>query len=976
MFSSVRSLIPQLLSIALFCICLPETAAQQTPGHYYLVVDHSGSMLSRIRTGSDSGKTRWEVMRQRASAFVGRMPDGSSVWTGIFSARNPIIPLDSEDTNKGWLSLYSSKLESVTQRDRLTSSISTFAEPALSNGTWLYQATHEALKQLEIESERDPDGFYTVLIYTDGEDQGHGRTTAEMIKNPKSLVTRIELEKEIANLKKKLRNFNIVNVYRPQDESIRDAHVIRLLTNRLHLANPIVASRQEVEIGFQFRDDENLSLEGRPITLEWVASEAEGISVPPLRIQGGPFLLKNGIVKLNIDKMGEWPSGKDVRARIKVNYPQMDQTFLVPEGGEVIDLFFQAAEKPVIRDLLPANDSVFPIGRSINFSLTTLAKCEVEWDFGDGSSAKGNPASHVFERPGKSLVRVKVTDASTGLTESASITLNLNELKITLDPVLAELLPNKEIKFSATSVGDFRSYDWLVGGKVYGGKVRSDGARGTYLITKFDRPGPVEISVKGDGVAGGSVITAPTTILVKEVPAIRLTSPVPGDSLYFGSKRECRVEIEGVEANQVRFTLKSNGKELIPSRAVDVRREGQLRIATLPMMIPNLSEKIVADLQVETLGVEPSLQREIQVNLESEPAFIEIALPDGREPHIFRETPLRLESNAPIKSVRWNFGEGWIDGGEIQRHTWNRYGSHQIQATAKGPDGTDLIAATVEINIPVRPVTVDAKAIYKERVVGSQVAKVPVNATLELRSLIKGDVIGSRWLLDGVVMPEGQQTLVVKERGFKSLTFIADGTPESGGIEAAVATIEFRTSDKILFWAILAGIVFLMVVASRILLGNKWRFAQLHVGKKQGGSLSDGGNLTIPWRIRSWWTKRSEISMLHMDERTCPGWQGETRVRFEGGKDPKLLPFGPEWQESKIEAQGSKKLNRGYLKQWTFPRKPLMRLKRDLEHREGTINLTIPALKPGVIGRWPEFLFVCIVFSSVAATRMLYLWLY
>jgi hypothetical protein len=717
-------------------------------------------------------------------------------------------------------------------------------------------------------------------------------------------------------------------------------------------------------------------LEGRPISFEWITADADEVTAPPLAISGGPFVLKNGNIKLRLEKNGDWPLGRDVRARLKVNYPILDQTFLVPEGGSVVDFLFQGAEKPAIRDLLPANESAFPVGREISFSLSTLAGCEVTWNFGDGSSAKGNPVAHVFTEPGKPVVSVKVTDPRTGLSENADFTLNLSEIKISVDPLLVDVYPGKDVTLSATSLGSFRGYEWDVGGKIYVGKERSGEAKGTYLTTRFDRPGPVEIKVRGEGEVGGLAVAQPITILVKEIPAIRMTAPADGESLYFGSTRECRVEIEGVDANQVRFTLQAAGKDLVPPRVVDVRRDGLLRSAVLPLAIPILPEKLSANLMVESLGVVPSLRREVQVTLESEPAFVEIVMPEGREPHIHRETPLCLESNAQLKSVRWNFGEGWIDGNEVQRHKWDRYGAHKIKASAKGPDGSELIAAPLEVNVPIRPVKADPAVIYKGRKVGDQVSKVPVNATLELRSSTSGDVIGSRWFLDGAELPAGQQTVTIKERGFKTLQFFADATTEAGGKAAATASIEFRTSDKILFWVLTAGCFAVLGLAGRLLLGNKWRFAQLQVGKKVGGSLSDGGTLNMPWGIRSWWTKRAEVSMSELDKKTCPKWQGDTRVRFEGGRDPKLQPFGSEWQGSRLEPESSKNLNKTYMKQWTFSRKPLMRVKQDHEYRIGSINLQIHPLKPGVLGRWPELVFCGLSIGSVAVLRLLFEWLY
>jgi hypothetical protein len=950
--------------------------AEETPGRYFLVVDHSGSMLQKVKVGPASGRSRWDLMRERSAGFVSRLPDGSDVWIGVFSALPDRVQVNREDPFEGWLTPFRQTLDSPTERESLITRLQSFPEPNIANGTWLYQATGEALNQVALAGARDPDAYMTVLVYTDGVDQGHGRTNAEMLRNPGSSLSREQLEQLVARLRKNHRNFNIVNVYRPGDESILDAHVVRLLTNRLQLASPLCAPNHEVEIGFSFRDDERLKIGGKPLSLEWEESPSEGITIPPLSIQGGPFTLINGTIKVVLEKSGVWPAGRDIHARLRIKYSQLPQTFLVEEGGSSIDVYIQGAEAPSIRDLLPADGSAFPVGREIGFSLSTLADCDVTWDFGDGTTARGHSVRHTYAAPGEKRASVKVTDPRTQLNASANLTLELSELKLALDPFPMNVTPGKEITITASASGDFRDFDWDVGGRTYAGKARSDGAAGSSLSITFERPGPVEIKLRGNGRAGGFIETDPTTLLIRAVPAIRVTAPAPGESIYFGSTRELRAEVEGIEANSLRFTVISGSEIIMQARDVDVRREGSLRSAVLPWNVPMLEIKAEATLIVEPTGGNQSLRREIPIILESEPAHIEIVLPDGREPHIHQETPVRLETNARISEVRWNFGDGWREGSNVERHIWKSYGTFEIQVEAKGPDGSPLAAIPVEVKIPVRPASANSTVIYNGRAVGAEIAKVPVNSTLELQANTAGDVIASSWYLDGNRLPDGQKTITVKERGFKTLRLVADATPEAGGIEAASSTIEFRTSDKIVFWSLVAALFTALVVAARLLLGNKWRFAELHVGRKTEGSYSDGDRIKMPWGIKSWWTKRSEIAMAALDKKTCTAWNGDTRLRFESGKDPKLVALGRQWNNNRLNPESSKNLNPSYMKRWTFTRIPLTTIRQDHEHAKGSVNLMIPQLKPGIVGRWPEFLFMGFLLGSVAAVRLLFEWLY
>lgn len=961
------------LSLCLFA----GSWAQAQTGHYFMVIDHSGSMLQKIRVGADSGRSRWEVMRERAAGFVGRLPAGSFVWAGIFSARPPGVALDANDPYGGWLTPFSATLGDAATRGDFAAKLKAFPEPAIANGTWLYQATFEALEKVAMTGQRDPDAYMTVMIYTDGVDQGHGRTSAEMMRSPASACSREDLDARIEKLRKLHRNFNVVNVYRPGDESILDAHVVRLKTNRFHLASPLVRPEQSVDLEFQFQDDQRWSLEGRPIELEWLPQErpAEAAQIEML---GGPLLLHNGNHSVRMKVSGKGEAGSDLHAVLRLKYPKLDGVVLVEEGGSQVDFHFQGAKAPEIRDLHPADGASFPVGRKVGFSLTTLPGCEVEWNLGDGSILKGNPVVHAFGEPGSRQVSVKVTDSQTGLSVNGGIKLVITELQIRLDPTPAQILPGKTLELRATTVGQFRSVEWQVGERVYAGRPRRDGVAGSELTLIPDRPGTLSVRAWGDGVAGGRAETDQASVKVMEVPAIRLTAPADGEVLYFGSKREFRAEIEGVDANQLKFTLSTGGKELTPATTVDVRREGSVRSAVLPVVVPQLPQKTAARLRVETIGVQPSLSREINLRLEGEPATLALVLPGGREPRIHSEATVRLESNVKLSKIRWDFGEGWRDGGEIERQTWKAYGSHHIKAMAVAPDGTELQAVPVEVHVPVHAVTADASVLYKGRKVGAEVAKVPVNATLELKGVAKGDVMASHWLLDGVELPAGQETVTVKQRGFKTLEFVVDGTKEAGGAAAASAKIEFRTSDKILFWASVAGMLLALAAATRLLTGNHWRCAKIEVFKqaeKPGavrvGLPTRGRMINFPWTWSSWWTKRCVIAWPDLDKDFTRDWSKLCVLELQTGRDVTARAKGENSARIGLTPEDRNNQRQDYLQGWSFLR---AFVSKEEKSHYGALRIRFPKGKSGppLSSRWPELLLLITAGLSLLLLRRLY----
>ena len=807
-------------ALMLIFLCPGRANAQVSsgePGYYFLVVDHSGSMLTPIARGPEKGRTRWDLMRDRASGFVDRLPDGSHVWAIIFSAEDPVNP------NRPWFRTLSAQFNSKAERDNFTQVLQTYPEPGVANGTWLRQAIDMALDQAEAVGANKPDAFLTVMVYTDGVDEGHGRTRGDISRNKGSSITEAHLDARLSQLRRQYRNFNVVNVYRQGDESIRDAHVVRLLTNRLQLVSPLIRPRQQLSLEFAFRDTQLLALSGRPISL---SIEGEAGGVVPLKVTGGPFKLTSGKTVITIERGGDWPPGRDVRAMLRIGYPNIEGSYLVAEGGAAVDLLIQGAEAPSIRDLRPEPGAAFPTERDLLFSLTTLPDATVEWNLGDGRTLRGNPVSASFSDPGRRKVTVTVIDPKTKLSTSESLEIEVARFDIKLDAVAVPLIPNNMITLTATSEGNFDRFTWNVDGQLYPPSDRKDGKAGTALEIRFERPGPVRVSVAGEAKNGGRVESPPLILNVRPVPALRVTSPASGDVLYFGSSREFRVEVEGVQAHRIRFTLVgADGRPILPPKEVDVAQQGPLRVAVLSDKMPMLRGRVEATLRAESLGIEPALVREVPVVLEREATSIEVFLPDGPEPFIHRYTAVRLHASAPIVDLRWDFGDetGPVPGHDVERHIWTHYGDYRVRAVARDADGKQIESPPLAIKVPVRPVSAQPELIYEGKRVGIDTDRVPIKATLKLRATFAGDAQRIRWFLNGAERPAGEETMIVEQRGSHRLRLLVEGTPEAGSVES---TIEFHAGDPLTFWLASIGLAGLLILSGWVLLGNRWRFAE------------------------------------------------------------------------------------------------------------------------------------------------------
>lgn len=793
-------------------------AADGEAGHYFLVIDHSGSMLTPLKKGPEPRPTRWELMRERASGFIERLPEGADAWAIVFNAEDP-----APQGNKVWQRTFSRRLDSPAGRAQMIGFIGGYPAPARPNGTWLRQATSLALDQAERVGAGNPKAYLTVMVYTDGKDEGHGITSEEIRRNKGSTVSEEQLSKRIASLRQRFRNFNLLEVYRPGDESIRDAHVVRLSTNRVQLANPRIED-QQLHLEFAFRDSPALRLQGLPLKMTLETEDGRS-----LRLTGGPFKLTNGKVSVGVPRQDDWPPGKDVRATLKVQYPTFEDAYLVAEGGNTVDVLIQGAEKPGIRDLQPAAGSVHQVKSSVNFSLTTLAKADVEWNFGDGRTIRGNPVTHTFDAPGKREVSVTVTDPRSRLSETASISIEVVRYELKLDPFKPPYEPNKPYSFQASSEGEFLRYMWVVDGSEFKGAPRSDGAPGTTLSEYvFERPGEAQITVWGETRQGSIVKSDTRVVSVKPLPLLRVTSPSDRDVLYFGETRELRAEIEASNSQRVRFTLLANGEAIVPPKEVDVSNQGLIRVADWKLKVPDLKGQVKAELLVEALDSTPALKRSVAIVLERSPTTLEIELPDGREPYINRPARIRAAANAPITGLMWDFGEGdgLQPGGFLEQHTWKRYGSFTVRAVAKDADGTLIESSSIPINVPIRRVSVQPRLIYEGKVVGQDIDRVPVNATLKIDPGVDGDVTRVLITLDGEPYGTSPETLIVKTRGAHRFHVKADGTAEAGSDEREIA---FHTSDPVRFWALLVAVASLLTMMGWLLLGNRWRFAEFQV---------------------------------------------------------------------------------------------------------------------------------------------------
>jgi len=964
----------------------PEAASASRPGHYLLVIDHSGSMNIRIRSGEAQGRTRWELMRERAVDFVERLPEGSNLWGIVFRS------IDSQMPQQAWSETFEQTIASDDDRNEVLEFLRNYPAPANRNGTALYDAVGAALRRAEVIVSQDPSAYTTVLVYTDGVDQGAG--PANSGEQGSREFTREQIAELTAELKRRNRNFALVDVYTPHDESIRDAHIVRLQTNRFTLPSLRDAPRQEVELRFSFRDTDLVALEGGLLGI--VARGPEGGEPPPARVVDGPYQLVNGAVRVALEAEPHAVEAGYSKAVLQLAYEAPADVHIVGEGGEEIELEFQVDRSPEIRDLRPQGGSEFPVDHEIEFSLSTLEGADVLWDFGGGDSARGAVARHRYASAGDREVSVKVTDLATGLSAEASVAFRVVDLRLLVDPPSEPVKTGDRVRLTATATGTFLedSYQWVIEGQVVAGQPRSDGRPGTEIEYRFPRAG--EYRVEAHGRTERARVASPElSLVVEETPRLRLVSPVTGETLYYGEEYEIIAELEGVTADHIVLAASdAEGEPLMDGREAGVSLEGAVRRARTRFRLPLSGEPRTVVFRAsppEGSGLAPA---ETEVRIEDAPAEVFLVSLEGPELRWGRPGGFELRSNRSFEEVRWNFddGAGTRMGGMVEEHAYRRYGSFRVAAEALAPDGTPTPTEPVEVLVSPRPVEAAVRVVYAGREVGREIAKVPVNSTVLIENLSEGDITSVVRYLNGERLPPGQDTVALGKRPVNRVRLEIEATPESVaaaeaefGTAVTVAEVAFHTRDRVLFFSGLAALLLLLGGLARLLLGNKWRHAEFGMQRVAGPALDgdpgapDAGGLAritgdAKRRVGSWsyWRKEAILPLEKLDGATCQSWDASDRLRFRGGRDPKLdFHKGSRRIDNPVQATDARRLRGRWERRWTIVRP----LEKSRPERIGAVFLRRRAYNP-LVRWWPEALFAVALVASLFALRTLAAWYY
>jgi PKD repeat protein len=186
---------------------------------------------------------------------------------------------------------------------------------------------------------------------------------------------------------------------------------------------------------------------------------------------------------------------------------------------------------PVAR--FSVSPAVPEIGAAVSFNASDAgdpggAIASYQWDFGDGSTGSGASPQHAYRSGGDKTVRLTVTAALDGRTDSVTHTVHVNlppDAALTIASVIGSPptgggpftpLIGQQVAFSAQASSDadgsIASYAWDLGGGTFGAP-----ATVSYLFTTFPRAGrrTVRVRITDDRGATG---TAQLTFRVNTPP--------------------------------------------------------------------------------------------------------------------------------------------------------------------------------------------------------------------------------------------------------------------------------------------------------------------------------------------------------------------------------------------------------------------------------------------------------------------------
>ncbi len=833
----------------------PSQAATDSAA-YLLIIDHSGSMKEK----TSSGKTRWDEMQTRAVEFVRNVRPGSRIWLGVFSTNKPKPEIFTINTEQDRSALIQRIQKGYGLPD---------------GGTALFDTLGMAFEEAERLSQQNPNRYISVMVYTDGEDQGSKQWSRDALqKRFNQLVDQ---------------NKNLWLFFTPLDKigPVFDPkqagdHVVvgepkipislRLANDSFVLRNPKVEPKQTIALEFLASDADWGRLDGKPMNFTFEAGSGQRINVrtasPSLKMRKGRL-----DVAVEVTNASDLKADEEYSGSLKIAYPELDKHTI--QASRIVRLSFQRQAPPKIFEFRPADGTTFAAGKPVTFWVSTLQGTKILWDFGDGSSGTGQNVTHVYNTPGDRKVALRVeADPAIGATKQ-EFTLHIIDVSVSIDPLPSPIMEGSQIKLTGTGRGEIQRYEWIIDGQKFDGRKIGSGAQTTSEITyTFDRSGKHVVSVVG--YAEKAIAQSEERSLEVLRLALAIVQPQEAAKLYFGEKNRYSAQVDG-PINEVAWTLRKKGEDdssgVIHQITRPVTPAGESNFSEFEYTFGDATDAI--DVIVEAAAKLPdqlqlpTLTRAVAVRVEYAPLKAKIDVENRA--YAFNEgVQFKLVAPDGFQAVDWEFGDGEkVSNNPNPIHAFKQYGSFKVQATVTGKGGLS-VTREATINVVRQPPQSRPKLTSG----GKAFDALFLGSTIELVDDSIGDIVSKTWLVNGKPMPEGQVSVVMDRPGEQKITLRVAG-PDVMDEKSVIFMVQ-KKREHILF--------VLAVIGSIIVFGFIWRiFSNNHPRAwrvQYAESVEDFQDFK---KVKvgdfwSYWFKRAEIPLAKMF-RQSEHWKNNTGKR-------------------------------------------------------------------------------------------------
>lgn len=698
---------------------------------YLLIIDHSGSMQAR----TSAGKTRWEEMQVRAVEFVRNVRPGSRIWLGVFSTKKPNPEIFTINTEQ--------------DRAALIQRIQNGYGPP-NGGTALYDSLAMAFEEAERLSRQNPNRYISVMVYTDGNDEGSKEWTREALQ--KRFNQLVEQNKNLWLFFTPLDKVNPVLDPKQSGEHVvvgepKIPISLRLASDSFVLRNPKLESKQTIGLEFLGSDGDWGRLDGKAMNFAFEAVAGQKINLRPA--SPSVKMHKGRIdVPIEVTNPNDLKADEEYSATLKITYPELEKHTV--QGSRSVRLSFQRSAPPRIFEFRPADGTTFAAGKPVTFWVSTLQGTKILWDFGDGTSGTGQSISHVYNTPGDRKVSLRVeADAAIGATKQ-ELTLHIIDVGVSIDPIPSPIMEGSQVKLTGTGRGDIQRYEWIIDGQKFDGRKTGSGTQtGSELTYTFDRSGKHVVSVVG--YAEKAVAQSEERSFDVLRLALAIVQPQDAAKLFFGEKNRYSAQVDG-PINEVVWTLRKKDEPdaaaaIIHQITRPVTAAGDSHTSEFEYTFADATEGI--DVVVEAVGKLPDqlkllpLSRSVAVRIEYAPikAMIEVV----NRPYAFNEgVQFKLVAPDGSKSVVWDFGDGEsVSDNPNPIHIYKQYGSFKVQANVTGKGGLS-VTREATVNVVRQP----PQARPKVTSGGKAFDALFIGSTIELVDDSIGDIISKTWVVN------------------------------------------------------------------------------------------------------------------------------------------------------------------------------------------------------------------------------------